>query len=99
MWRIREAAQKQTIAELEYSRIILRRLEPLLAKQFVTVDQVDQARTAARAKDEAVKQAEAQLRLSEARLASGPCGGAALGGGVRPEPRPSDAVRTGYLYS
>ncbi|MGC2656343.1 MAG: biotin/lipoyl-binding protein [Bryobacteraceae bacterium] len=65
-----EAAQKQTMAESEYSNDNLRRLEPLLAKQFVTVDQVDQARTAARAKDEAVKQAEAQLRLSEARLAS-----------------------------
>ncbi|HEX4164095.1 MAG TPA: biotin/lipoyl-binding protein [Bryobacteraceae bacterium] len=65
-----EAVIKQAIAEWEYSNNNLHRLEPLLGKQFVTVDQVDQARSATRAKDEAVRQAEAQLRLSQARLNS-----------------------------
>jgi multidrug efflux system membrane fusion protein len=65
-----QAAQKQAKAEWQYSNNNLQRLEPLLRKQFVTVDQVDQARTGMRAKDEAVRQADAQLRLSKARLAS-----------------------------
>lgn len=65
-----EALIKQAAAELEYANNNLRRLEPLLVKQFVTVDQVDQARTAAKARAESVQQAEAQLRLSQARLAS-----------------------------
>jgi multidrug efflux system membrane fusion protein len=42
----------------------------LLAQQFVTVDQVDQARSATKAKSEAIHQATAQLNLSEARLNS-----------------------------
>jgi membrane fusion protein, multidrug efflux system len=65
-----EAAVKQATAELEYANNNLHRLEPLLTRQFVTVDQVDQARTSARARDEAVRQATAQLKLSEARLSS-----------------------------
>ena len=65
-----KAALQQAVAEWEYSRNNLQRLEPLLSRQFVTVDQVDQVRSATRAKDEAVRQADAQLRLSEARLNS-----------------------------
>jgi hypothetical protein len=36
------------------------------AKQFVTVDQVDRARTSEIAESEALKQAESQLRMSQA---------------------------------
>jgi multidrug efflux system membrane fusion protein len=48
----------------------LHRLEPLLTKQFVTVDQVDRARTLEIAQSQALKQAESQLLLSEAALRS-----------------------------
>ncbi len=65
-----EAALKQAIAEWQYSDNNLHRLEPLLRKQFVTADQVDQARSMTRARDETVRQAEAQVVLSKARLAS-----------------------------
>ncbi len=65
-----EALVKQATAEWEYASNNLHRLEPLLPKQFVTVDQVDQARAATRARQEAVRQADAQLKLSQARLAS-----------------------------
>ena len=57
-------------AEWEYTSNNLHRLEPLLAKQFVTVDQVDRARTLEIAQAEAVKQAESQLRLAQAGLTS-----------------------------
>jgi membrane fusion protein, multidrug efflux system len=57
-------------AEWTYSNNNLHRLEPLLAKQFVTVDQVDRARTTEVAEAEALKQAESQLRLSQAGLKS-----------------------------
>jgi multidrug efflux system membrane fusion protein len=57
-------------AEWTYSNDNLHRLEPLLAKQFVTVDQVDRARTSETAQSEALKQAESQLRLSQAGLRS-----------------------------
>src|SRR6516164_3337068 len=48
-------------AEWTYASNNLHRLEPLLAKQFVTVDQVDRARTQEIAQSEALKQAESQL--------------------------------------
>ena len=48
----------------------LHRLEPLLEKQFVTVDQVDRARTSEVAQGEALKQAGSQLQLSQAGLQS-----------------------------
>ena len=57
-------------AEWTYAADNLHRLEPLLAKQFVTVDQVDQARTSEIAESEALKQAESQLRMSQAGLQS-----------------------------
>src|SRR6266446_5027392 len=44
--------------------------ELLFEKQFVTVDQVDRARTSEIAQSEAVKQADSQLRLSLAGLQS-----------------------------
>jgi multidrug efflux system membrane fusion protein len=57
-------------AEWTYSSNNLHRIEPLLAKQFVTVDQVDRARTSEIAQAEALKQASSQLQLSQAGLKS-----------------------------
>jgi membrane fusion protein, multidrug efflux system len=57
-------------AEWEYANNNLHRIEPLLAKQFVTVDQVDRARTSEVAESEALKQAQSQLRLAQAGLQS-----------------------------
>ncbi len=55
-------------ADYTYSLNNLHRVEPLLSKQFVTVDQVDQLRTGTATREIAVRQAEAQLRLAQARL-------------------------------
>ncbi|MCU1337748.1 MAG: Secretion protein HlyD family [Bryobacterales bacterium] len=57
-------------AEWTYSNNNLHRIEPLLEKQFVTVDQVDRARTSEIAQAEALKQAASQLALSQAGLKS-----------------------------
>jgi membrane fusion protein, multidrug efflux system len=57
-------------AEWTYASNNLHRLEPLLPKQFVTVDQVDRARTSEVAQAEALKQAESQLLLAQATLKS-----------------------------
>ena len=57
-------------AEWTYASNNLHRVEPLLAKQFVTADQVDRARTQEVAQAQALKQAESQLKLSQARLLS-----------------------------
>jgi multidrug efflux system membrane fusion protein len=57
-------------AEWMYASNNLHRLEPLLVKQFVTVDQVDRARTSEIAEAEALKQAQSQLQQSEAGLQS-----------------------------
>ena len=55
-------------AEWEYSNNNLRRIEPLLVKQFVTVDQVDKARSSEVVQKEVLKQAESKLRLAQAGL-------------------------------
>ena len=55
-------------AEWSYSNNNLHRIEPLLEKQFVTVDQVDKARSLEIAEAEALKQAASQLDLSRAGL-------------------------------
>lgn len=55
-------------AEWTYANNNLHRLEPLLQKQFVTVDQVDRARATEIAQFEALKQAKSQLLLSQAAL-------------------------------
>ena len=65
-----QAALARAQAEYTYSLNNLHRVEPLLARQFVTVDQVDQLRTGTAARELAVKQGEAQLKLSQARLQS-----------------------------
>lgn len=65
-----KAAVQRSEAELSYANNNLRRLEPLLAKQFVTVDQIDQARTIQQTRQQALQQARSQLALSSARLDS-----------------------------
>lgn len=62
------AALSEVKAESGYALHNLNRIEPLLAKQFVTPDDVDRARTLAEAKNEAVRRAESQLALAKARL-------------------------------
>jgi membrane fusion protein, multidrug efflux system len=57
-------------AEWSYANNNFHRIEPLLAKQFVTVDQVDRARTSEIAQAQALKQAQSQLHLAEASLQS-----------------------------
>jgi len=57
-------------AEWLYASNNLHRVEPLLTKQYVTVDAVDQARTLEVARSEALKQAQSQLKLAKAQLQS-----------------------------
>lgn len=57
-------------AEWKYANNNLHRLEPLLAKQFVTFDQVDRARTSETSQAQALKQAESQLQQAQAALQS-----------------------------
>ncbi len=62
------AALLHAQAIYDYSLNNLHRVEPLLAKQFVTVDQVDQLRTGTAGNLLLVHQAEAQVRSAEAAL-------------------------------
>lgn len=64
------AALSSAEAELLYQTNNFHRIEPLLAKQFVTVDQVDQARTAVTAREQAVHQQRSELVLAEAQVQS-----------------------------
>ena len=63
-----KASVERSNAELEYASNNLHRIEPLLARQFVTVDQVDQARTQQISRSQAANQAKSQLALAEASL-------------------------------
>jgi membrane fusion protein, multidrug efflux system len=65
-----EQGVSRSRAEWTYASNNLHRLEPLLTKQFVTVDQVDRARTSEVAETEALRQAESRLELSRAELNS-----------------------------
>jgi membrane fusion protein, multidrug efflux system len=65
-----EAALDRIKAESAYAENNLHRLEPLLAKKYVTVDQIDQARTTQQASAQAVHEAESQLALNRAHLNS-----------------------------
>jgi len=65
-----EAALDRARAEWTYAENNLHRVEPLLAKQFVTVDQVDEARTTELADAQSVHEAESQLALNRAHLNS-----------------------------
>lgn len=63
-----KAAIERSNAELEYASNNLHRIEPLLTRQFVTVDQVDQARTLEVSRSQAANQAKSQLDLAQAGL-------------------------------
>ena len=65
-----KAAVELADAELAYATNNLHRLEPLLAKQFVTVDQIDQARTLEATRSQSAHQSRSQLALAEAGLAA-----------------------------
>jgi multidrug efflux system membrane fusion protein len=65
-----QAALDSAKADLAYQSNNFHRIEPLLSKQFVTVDQVDQVRTAVTTRQQAVEQARAQLTLAEAQVQS-----------------------------
>ena len=57
-------------AEWAYASNNLQRLEPLLGKHFVTVDDIDKARTSEIAQREALRQAQSQLLLAQSELKS-----------------------------
>jgi len=63
-----QAGVERSNAELEYASNNLHRIEPLLTRQFVTVDQVDQARTLQASRTQAANQAKSQLALAQAGL-------------------------------
>ena len=63
-----ELAREQ--ADYAYADHNVLRLEPLLVKQFVTVDMVDQARTSRSVKSEGVRQARSGLALAQAQWAA-----------------------------
>ncbi len=65
-----KAAVARTKAELTYATDNLHRVEPLLAKQYVTVDQVDQARTMEATRQQAYNEAQAQQAVAAAQLTS-----------------------------
>ena len=65
-----EQAVSRAKAEWNYANNNLHRIEPLLVKQYVTVDQVDRARTSEIAQSQALKQAESQLLQAQAALQS-----------------------------
>jgi multidrug efflux system membrane fusion protein len=65
-----EQGVRRARAEWEYASNNLRRLEPLLPKQFVTVDEVDKARSSEAVQFQALRQAESALLLSQAGLKS-----------------------------
>jgi multidrug efflux system membrane fusion protein len=65
-----EQGVKRAKAEWEYADNNLHRIEPLLAKKFVTVDQVDQSKTLEAARAEVLNQARSEWEASKARLQS-----------------------------
>ena len=65
-----EQGVERARAEWAYANNNLNRIEPLLVKQFVTVDQVDKARSSETALAEVLKQTESQVKVSQAALQS-----------------------------
>jgi membrane fusion protein, multidrug efflux system len=65
-----EQGVKRARAEWSYAHDNFHRLQPLLAKQFVTEDQVDRASSVEEVDAQALSQAESQLQLSQSRLKS-----------------------------
>ena len=63
-----QEAVSRARAEWSYANNNLHRIEPLLVKQFVTVDQVDRARTSEISQAQSLKQAESQLLQAQAGL-------------------------------
>jgi multidrug efflux system membrane fusion protein len=63
-----QEAVSRARAEWNYSNNNLHRIEPLLVKQYVTVDQVDRARTSEISQAQLLKQAESQLLQVQAGL-------------------------------
>ncbi|HEY4051579.1 MAG TPA: HlyD family efflux transporter periplasmic adaptor subunit [Acidobacteriaceae bacterium] len=64
------AALKRARADADYADGNLHRIEPLLAKEFVTPDEVHRARSLAEARKAAVEQAESNLDLAKAKFLS-----------------------------
>jgi multidrug efflux system membrane fusion protein len=62
------AALEKVLAKDQYDRQYLERIEPLLAREFVTANEVDEARTTAAASAAAVRQARQQLDQAIAEL-------------------------------
>jgi multidrug efflux system membrane fusion protein len=65
-----QAGVARAEADLNYASSNLGRIQPLLAEQFVTVDQVDQAKTLEATRRQSVEQARSQLKVSRAVLES-----------------------------
>jgi multidrug efflux system membrane fusion protein len=65
-----EQGVKRAQAESSYASNNFQRLEPLLAKHFVTVDDIDKAKTSDIAQQEALRQAQSRLLLTQAELKS-----------------------------
>ena len=63
-----EQGVERAQAEWAYASNNLQRLEPLLAKQFVTVDDIDKAKTSEIAQREALRQAQSHLLLARSQL-------------------------------
>jgi multidrug efflux system membrane fusion protein len=63
-----KAGAERAQAQWQYSKSNLERIEPLLKRQFVTADQVDQAHSLERTNLQALNQAKAQVTVAEARL-------------------------------
>lgn len=61
-----QAAQTSAEAQLKFAQNDYNRIEPLLAKHYVTTQQVDQAQTAVRVAQEAAHQAASQLLQAQA---------------------------------
>ncbi len=61
-----EQGVRRARAEWQYANDNLHRLEPLLARQFVTADQVDRARSSETVQAESLKQAQSQLLVAQA---------------------------------
>lgn len=65
-----DASLTQARADADYAVGNLHRIEPLLAKEFVTPDDVHRAKSLAEAKTAAVSQAQSNLALAKAKLLS-----------------------------
>lgn len=63
-----QANLRRLQADLKYAQDNLNRLEPLLAQQYVTRDEVDRAQTLVETRSEAVNEARANLTMLQARV-------------------------------